>query len=439
MSSINEHKIENLENLQRKVTFDINKNDINDKVKAELIKKSAKVELQGFRPGKAPFKMVEQMYGGKIFEEILEKQVQNNFLTIIKNQNIKLASYPKFNLNEDDNQSEKFVLTAIFEVYPEIAFGDLSLQEIKNPVGEIIDADVEKAINNLLNYKASYIEDNSKDAQDLDKVTIDFKGTIDNNEFEGGSAKNYSIVLGKGQMLAEFEKAIIGLKVNQTSIAKVTFPENYHASNLQGKQAEFTIELKKLETPKLPEINEEFIKSFGIKDGNIDSLKLEIRKSLELDFAKRKKNKLRDNVFNALKNSTPILVPNESVHEEIHNQMDIAKQNLKEQGYKEEQIKLTHDMFEKDAKNFVTIKLLVQEFVKIHNISVNDEEIKLVVEELAMQYPNKEEYVKWYYEDKKRIDTARAMAIENKIIDEICKIAKVIDEQVTYDNIINIQ
>lgn len=435
MPSTNEHRIENLENLQRKITFNINKNDINNQVKEELIKKSTKVELQGFRPGKAPFKMVEQMYGHKIFEEILEKHIQNNFLNIVKDKNIKLASYPKFNLNEEEDHSDQFSLTAVFEVYPEILFGDLSSQEIKKPIGEIVDTDIEKAINNLLSYKTLFVEDNNKEAQDYDKVTIDFTGTIDNKEFDGGSAKNYSIILGKGQMLPEFEKAIIGLKVNQSVTAKVTFPENYHASALQGKQAEFVITLKTIEAPQLPEINEEFIKSFGIKDGNIESFKSEIKKSLELDFIKRKKDKFRDNIYNALCNSTPILVPNEAVHEEIHNQMEIAKQNLKNQGYKEDQIKLTHEMFEKDAKYFVALKLLVQEYARVNNIFATDEEIKLTVEDLATNYQNKEEYIKWYYEDKKRIDTARAMTVENKIISHISNVAKIVDEQVTYDNV----
>ncbi|MDD3266909.1 MAG: trigger factor [Burkholderiales bacterium] len=424
--------VEVISNLERKVTFNIDKAIVTSGVEAKLRKYAKEAKVQGFRPGKAPKNVVEQMYGGRAYEDSLNEQLNKSFVDLLVEHKLNIVGYPKFDLTS--SEGEQFVFAATFEVLPEVKLGDLSGKEVEKPTCTLTDADVEKTIDVLRKQRATH-EVSDAAAAEGDKVTVDFLGKVDGAEFEGGKAENYPFVLGQGWMLADFEKGVEGLKAGESKDVEVKFPDTYHAENLKGKTAIFTISVKEVAKQKLPELTKEFIESIGVAAGNEEALRSEIKTNLQLEVERRLKNKARDNALEALKEVSPLEVPSTMVHDEIHHMMDNAKENMKRQGYKDDQINLTHEMFDKDAKNMVTLRLLVQEFIKVNEIAATDDEVKATVEAMATMYEDPTDYLAWYFQDEQRVNNAKAMTIEQKVTDLIYSKAKAKEVTVSYEDV----
>lgn len=424
--------VEVIKGLERKAKFTVKKSSIDPLVEEELKKYAKKAKTQGFRPGKVPANVVKQMYGGTAYEEVLNKQINKNFADFVVANKLELAGYPKIDL--ENSEGEDFVFAAIFEVMPTVKLGDLTKQEVNRFTCEIGEDQVQKTIDALLLQRASYTK-SDKACMNNDKVTIDFNGTINGTPFEGGSATDYPFVLGQKLMLPEFEAGILGLKAGESCNVNVTFPDNYHGEDVKGKTAIFAITVKQVEEAVLPELTEEFITSIGVKGGTADALKTEISNNLKHEVAHRLKTKQREATLKALSDASPLDVPHTLVHDEIHHMMDSTKENMTKQGYKPEQIKLTHEMFDHDAKRFVTLRFLVQEYIKENNINITDDEIKATVADMASLYEDKDEYIKWYYADQTRVHNARGITLENKVIDSIMTKVKLKDLPVSYDEL----
>jgi trigger factor len=429
--------VEVVQGLQRKATFSIKKDDVQASVKTELKKYAKDAKAPGFRPGKVPVNIVEQMYGGKAYEDSLNSHLNKKFFDLVVEHKLDLAGYPKFDLTQ--SEGEEFVFAAIFEVMPEIKIGDLTTLEIEQPTCEFNEQNIDKTIEMLRKQRANYVANPNKAANNEDKVTIDFVGTVDGVEFEGGKAENYPFVLGQGMMLPDFEAGIQGKKAGDHVEVEVNFPDNYHAENLKGKKAVFNITVQNVEEQQLPELNEDFIKAIGVNDGNESSLRSEIKENLNREVKRRLHVKTRENVLNGLRMASPLDVPHNLVHDEIHHMMNTTTENMKKQGYKPEQIKLTHEMFEHDAKRMVTLRLLVQEFIKQNDVKVSDDEVKAVVLDMASMYEDPTEYVAWYYTDEARVNNARAIAMENKVIDLILSKAKLTPAPIEYEELMRQQ
>ncbi|RTK98817.1 MAG: trigger factor, partial [Proteobacteria bacterium] len=340
--------VEIVSNLERKVSFNVSKAAVDANVQAQLKKYAKDAKVQGFRPGKAPKHIVEQMYGGKAYQDSLNEQLNKQFVDQIVEHKLNIVGYPKFDLTS--SEGEDFVFAATFEVMPEVKLGDLSAKEIEKPACTLTEKDIETTIEILRKQRATHIVSDEA-AANGDKVTVDFVGTVDGVEFEGGKAENYPFVLGQGWMLVDFEKGVEGLKAGESKEVEVKFPEEYHAENLKGKTAVFNITVKEVSKQQLPELNAEFIQSIGVAAGTEEGLRAEIKENLQREVDRRIKNKARDNALQALSEVSPLDVPSAMVHDEIHHMMHNAEENMKQQGYKADQIKLTHEMFEKDAKN----------------------------------------------------------------------------------------
>ena len=253
--------VEVVTGLKRKATFSIKKDEVQASVKNELKKYAKTAKVQGFRPGKVPANMVEQMYGGKAYEDSLNTHINKKFVDLVVEQKLNIVGNPEFDLT--NSEGEEFIFAAVFEVMPEVKLGDLTNLEIEKPTCEFNDENINKTISMLRKQRANYITDSTKLASTDDKVTIDFAGTVDGEPFAGGSAENYPFILGQGVMLPDFESGISGHKIGDNISVTVNFPENYHAENMRNKQAIFNITIKNVETAQLPELNEEFIKSMS--------------------------------------------------------------------------------------------------------------------------------------------------------------------------------
>lgn len=428
--------VEVVQGLERKVTFAIKKDVVQESVKQELKKYAKKAKVQGFRPGKVPMNVLEKMYGSNAYEDSLNNHIQKKFRELVVENKIAIASTPKYDLTS--SEGEEFIFAVTFDVLPEVKLSDLSTLGIEKPTCELTEENIEQTIKVLRKQKATYVNSDKPAAND-DKVKIDFVGTINGEEFSGGSANDYEFTLGQNAMLPEFESGILGLTINEEKLVNVKFPEDYHAEEFRNKDAVFKITLKSVQNEVLPELSEDFIKDLGIADGLETTLRTEIKDNLGREINRRLSVKFRENTLNALSKANPIEVPHAMVHDEIHHMMKNTEKNMLGRGYKAEQIKLTHDMFRDDAKRLVKLRLLIQELIKENKLIIDEADVKAVVTDLAANYDDKEEYIKWYYSDKAKVDNAKSVAMEHKVTKFITDKAKIVEVAIAYDKLMQEQ
>jgi trigger factor len=276
--------VENLGTLERRVSMRVAVQDIEKQVDQRLKQLARNVKMPGFRPGKVPMKLVAQTYGPQVRNEVLGDAVQKSFTDAVKEANLRVAGYPKIEPKvekpADGSPAAVLEFSATFEVYPEVKVGELSAASIDEPKVAVDDAAVAKTLDVLRKQRTQFVTA-SRPAQDGDKLTVDFEGTIGGAGFEGGKAENFVFALGEGRMLPEFEAAARGLSPGESKTFSVRFPDDYHGKDVAGKEASFTLALKKLEEPRLPEIDADFARSLGVADGDVDKMRAEIRANVE--------------------------------------------------------------------------------------------------------------------------------------------------------------
>ena len=273
--------VETTQGLERRLTITVPAESIDSQVKSRLQQLAKTQRINGFRPGKVPASVIKKRYGQAVRQEIAGEAMQRNFYEAIVQEKITPAGMPNFEMKTDvDGQDLEFV--AAFEVYPEVEVKDVEKIEVEKPVVEITDADLDTMMETLRKQHATWKEVKRKSKKD-DRVTVDFIGTIDGEEFEGGKAENFELEMGKDRMIPGFEKPIVGAKAGEEVVADVTFPEDYHAEALKGKAAQFKITVNKVEGLSLPKVDEEFAKLFGVDNGDVEAHNAEVRKNMQRD------------------------------------------------------------------------------------------------------------------------------------------------------------
>src|SRR5512139_784446 len=272
-------RVENIGTLERDLSASIPQQQIRGEVEARLKRMGRTAKVHGFRPGKVPFKILEQQYGAQVHQEVLGDSLQRSFAEAAQQNALKVAGYPRFEIKTADINAPQIEYSATFEVYPEVVLADASAESIERATFALSDADVDTTLETLRKQRAVF-EPAQRAAANGDQVRIDFSGKLDGVVFEGGEAKGFIVVLGQGRMLPDFENAIIGMKAGETKSFDMTFPENYHGKDVAGKQVTFTITLHEVAGARLPELDAAFVKGMGVEDGDLAKLKAEIKENL---------------------------------------------------------------------------------------------------------------------------------------------------------------
>ena len=430
-------QLETLGALERRLNITLPMADIDAQVAQRLQRVARTAKVQGFRPGKAPLKIVEQNYGAQVREDVLGEEVQKSFAKAIQEQKIDIAGYPRF--EPFDNQTatgESFTFSAVFEVYPEVAVGDLSGQEIAKATCDVTEAEIDKTID-ILRKQRTRFNHAERAAQAGDRVTIDFKGTIDGEAFAGGSADNYSFVLGEGQMLPEFETGVTGMSEGETKDVPLNFPEDYHGKDVAGKQAVFAITLKNVAEPQLPEVDADFAKNLGVTDGDVAKMRDEISKNVTREAKRRLQARVKEGVMQALLDVTPIELPKSLIDMEIGRLMQQAREDMMQRGYGD-QIKdmpLPRELFEEQAKRRVSLGLILAEVVEKHSLSATPEQVKAFITEQAESYENPQEVIDWYYASPERLDGPASVVLEDNVVAFVLSQAKVNEQAVPFEEL----
>ena len=419
--------------LERRIDMSVLTADIEHEVESRLKKMARTIKMPGFRPGKVPLKMVAQTYGAQARSEAIGAAVEKAFAEKVREQNLRVAGYPTIEPKEPGN-GEALEFSAVFEVYPEVAVGDLSGREIERPVLAVGDTEVDKTIEVLRKQRTTFVEV-QRPAAEADRVTVDFTGRKDGDVFQGGQGTDFPFVIGAGAMLKDFEAAVTGLQAGESKTFSMTFPEDYHATHLAGQAVEFDVTVKQVEEPKLPEIDGNLARALGIADGDVVKMREEVRANLEREVKRRLQARVKETVMNALIEATPMEVPKALVVKESEELAENAKRDLETRGMKTKDIPVDPSWFREQAERRVKLGLIMAELVKSKELYSKPEQIRALVEEFAQSYEDPSEVIGWYYSQPQRLAQAEALVIEDNVVNWVLANAKTTDKTVSFDEL----
>ncbi len=429
--------VEAKEGLERRLTITVPADTVDSAVKARLQQLAKTQRINGFRPGKVPVSVIQKRYGKAVRQEIAGEVMQRNFYEAIVQEKINPAGAPAFELKSDeDGKDLEFV--ASFEIYPEVEVSDLDKIEIEKPVVEIKDEDLANMMETLRKQHASWKEA-EREVKEEDKVTIDFVGSVDGEEFEGGKAEDFALEMGKGRMIPGFEEPILGKKVGDEFTIEVTFPEEYHAEKLKGKDAKFEVTLKKVEELELPELNDEFATVFGIEDGDLDKLREEVKRNMQRELDQNLKNRVKEQVISGLIEKNPVELPSALVKQEIDALRQQSMQRFGQQAAQGNMPELPDDLFEENARRRVSIGLLLGQVINNEELKVDAARVDSMIETSASAYEDPEEVINYYRSNKELLQQMENLALEDQAIDAIAAKAVVTEVNKEFDEIMNKQ
>lgn len=429
--------VETTQGLERQLTITVPADKIESEVKSRLRDLAKRQRIDGFRPGKAPVSIIQKRYGLAVLQEVAGEQMQRHFYDAIISNKLTPAGSPTFAPGQLE-QGKDLEFKATFEVYPEVEVKNLDKIEVSKPVVEIADADLAKMLETLRKQHAKW-EDKGAEAAAGDRVVIDFVGSIDGEEFEGGKATNFTLELGQGRMIPGFEDGILGKKAGEQVTVDVTFPEEYHAENLKGKAASFAVTVNKVEAQVLPELNDEFAALFGLETATVDALKVEVRKNMERELNQNIKAKVKDQVIKGLLANNELDVPKALIAGEVDVLRKQALQRFGNNLDPKQLPELPASLFEEQAKDRVKVGLLLGEVIKSNELKVDDAKVQTLIETVASAYEDPQEVIQYYNSNKELLQSMRNVALEEQAIDVVLAGAKVTEQKAAFDEIMNPQ
>lgn len=429
--------VETTQGLERQVTITVPADKIDAEVKSRLRDLAKRQRIDGFRPGKAPVTLIQKRYGLAVLQEVAGEQMQRHFYDAIIANKLTPAGAPTFAPGQLE-QGKDLEFKATFEVYPEVEVKNLDKIEVNKPVVEIADADLDKMLDTLRKQHAKWEAKKGKAATG-DRVIIDFVGSIDGEEFEGGKATNFTLELGQGRMIPGFEDGIVGKKAGEQVTVDVTFPEEYHAENLKGKAASFAVTVNTVEQQVLPELTDEFATLFGLETATVDALKVEVRKNMERELNQNIKAKVKDQVIKGLLANNEVEVPQALIAGEVDVLRKQALQRFGNNVDPKQLPELPASLFEEQAKDRVKVGLLLGEVIKTSELKVDDKKVQALIETVASAYEDPQEVVQYYNSNKELLQSMRNVALEEQAIEVILASAKVTEQKAAFDEIMNPQ
>ena len=426
----------------RRLNVSVPTSRVNEQFEARLKRTAKTVKINGFRPGKVPLNVVRREYGAGIYQEVVNDIIRDTVFEAIQQEKINAVGMP--NIEKVENKDGALVYEAIVEVYPEVEVKTFADLEVERKASEINDKDVDTMIENLQKQRASWTETKGMAKKDM-QVTFDFEGTVDGEKFEGGAAEDFKLVLGSGRMIPGFEDGIVGMKKGEEKVIDVTFPEDYQAENLAGKAAQFKITLKLVEKQKLPEIDAEFLKIFGLtEEEGLDKLKADVRKNMEREVRNGLRNQVKQAAFDALVAANEIEVPASMVAQEIDRQRQQMIQQFTQQFGGQgagafDSSMLPDELFKEQAEKSVKLGVLVSKVLADAKLEVDQARVDAYIDDMASSYEDPAEVVEYFKNDKQQRAQIEAVVLEDQVVDHILASAKVNDVNISYEDLLKEQ
>ncbi|OUS29126.1 trigger factor [Thalassotalea sp. 42_200_T64] len=427
--------VETTQGLERKVSISVPAETVDVEVKNRLRQIAKTQKINGFRPGKVPPSVIQKRYGKSVRQEVAGELMQRHFVEAIMAEKLNPAGRPAF-VAKSNEEGKELKFDATFEIYPEVELAGLETINVEKPVVDVTEDDLDEMFVTLQNQHKTWKE-NKRKTKKGDKLTLDFNGRVDDEEFEGGKAEAFELELGAGRMIPGFEKEVTGMKVGEEKTINVTFPEDYHAENLKGKDAEFDIVVHKTEGPVLPNIDEEFAKLFGVEEGGIDALREEVKKNMERELTQTVKGKVKEQVLEGLVTANEIDTPKALITQEIDVLRKQAMERFGGQIDPANMPQLPAEMFQEQAERRVKVGLLLGEVIKTNELKVNDEKVKALIESAASAYEDPKEVVDYYMNNQELLQQMQHVALEEQAVELILEKANVTEKATAFKDMMN--
>ncbi len=410
---------------------------IQSKVEARVRHLAKTAKIDGFRKGKVPVSHIRAQYGAGIQQETINDVIRDTVFEALAEKKIRAVGVP--NIDDVKLENDFLVYQATVETFPKIEVQGLNEIEVERQVANVSDSDVDTMIENLQKQRQTF-ETKDGALEDGDEATFDFEGSIDGEKFEGGSAEDYRLIIGSGRMIPGFEDGMKGMKAGEEKVITVTFPEDYQAENLKGKEANFKINLKAVKTPKLPELDEAFFELFGVKEGGLDKLKADVRKNMEREVKNAARNQVKHATFDALIEKNEFDVPKAMLEQEIERQREQMVQRFAAQfggnakGF--DKNTLPNELFEEPALRAVRLGVIVNQLIESQKIELDQDRVTAFIAEAAENYEEPQEVIDYYTNDKQQRAGVEAVVLEDQVVDYILSQAKVSEKEVKYQELL---
>ena len=392
------------------------------------------VRLDGFRPGKVPMRTIKQRFGEQVRQETYGALIQETLFEAASQQQLTPAGEPRIELRESGEEGG-LGYTAVFEVVPEVKIGDLSGQTVTRTVAEVADADVDEMIEKLRKQRTVW-NDVERAAQDGDTVYIDFKGSIDGELFDGGSADNVPLVLGSGAMIEGFESGLVGAAAGDQRSLNVKFPDDYRAQHLAGKDATFEVKVLRVAEAQLPEIDQEFVKAFGVEDGTVEGLRTDVTKNMRHELKQKLRSITKERVMDALIAAQPMEIPKALIDQESERMKQQMVQEMQERGQRSS-VDLPASVFADQARRRVHLGLLVSEIIRTQQLEADEAQLRETVSEFAESYENPQEVIEYYLRDSNARKSIENLVLENLVVDWALGQMQVAEENKTFSEVMD--
>ncbi|PCJ48158.1 MAG: trigger factor [Gammaproteobacteria bacterium] len=431
--------VETTTGLERKMTVGIPSSSIDSEVNKKLQELSRTQKMAGFRPGKIPMSVIRKRFGGHVQQDVMREAMQRSYFDAVNQEKLQPAGQPLIEPGAIE-KGKDFEFVATFEVFPEISINSFADLKIEKPVAEILDKDLDTMLSTLQKQRGTW-EPIKRMAKKEDMVIIDFDGTVDGESFEGGSAEDFSLILGSDSMIPGFEKQLLKVKKDAEVDVNVTFPEDYQSTEVAGKDALFKVVVKEVKGLTLPKLDEEFVKLFGIDDGNVEQLKKEIKNNMQRELDLTLKAKAKSNVLESLNEANDTDLPRALIDQEIDGLRKQAMNQFSQgrEGNVADLPEMPAALFEDQAKTRVKLALLVSEVIKVNEIIVDPDRVKETIESAAAAYDEPEQMVSWYYSNQQQLAQVESSVIEDQVVDFILDAAKVTEKKFSFDELMNKQ
>jgi trigger factor len=424
--------LEVLGGLARRLNINVPTSQVETEVQNRLKRLSRTVKMAGFRPGKAPLSAIARQYAPSVRQEVLGDSLQSLFGQAIQGQQLRIAGYPRFEQKQDASDAGALVFSATFEVYPDVVVGDLGGESLKKPVVTVGVAEVDKTLEVLQKQRRSFeLIDGAAGMGDL--VKFDYQGTIDGVAFNGGNGTDLNAVVGEGRLLKTFEENLVGLKAGDSKGFELTFPDNYTATELAGKLAHFEVQVKEVQSARLPAIDAEFARTLGVEDGDIEKLRAEVKTNLEREVRRRTQARLREQVMEALLQKVTLDVPQSLVAIEVERLQKMTEQDMQAKGV--QTMKLSAAMFTEQAARRVRLGLILAELVNKHKLIASPDQIRAQIEDQAQSYESPDEVLQWYYQSPERMQEVESQVLEENVVAWVAAQAKLEDVVTSFEEL----
>ncbi|MBI3777271.1 MAG: trigger factor [Gammaproteobacteria bacterium] len=424
--------VQTLNGLERQITVAVPAEKIETEIKTRLNSLSKRARISGFRPGKAPMHVIKQHYGDQVQQEVMGEVLESSFYEAVVKEKLRPAGSPHIHPKSRE-PGQPLEYTATFEIYPEVSLNPFSGIEIERPTAEITEADVDRVLENIRKQRMEWSAVERASIMG-DRVLVDFKGLLEGGNFPGNEAQNMPVELGKQRMIPGFEEHLTGVSSGAQLSFTVRFPADYHRAEMADKDVQFEVKVNAVEEARLPEISEEFVRSLGVADATVESLRKDVRQNMQRELDDRIQTKLKQNVMDALFKSNPITVPKALVQQEVHTLMQ--NQNIAQSASNSADQITAQSRVEEFAQRRVGLALILSEIVRQQSFKVEPKKLREAVEHFASTYEKPDEVVQWYYADKKRLGEVESYVLENEVVAWVAAQARMKDVSSSFDALI---